>query len=113
MVEPFVASSAGGTRALAEAERAVELDPLSAIINNSLADSRSGLGRFDDALVAYRQAIEIDPTITAPYYATGHVHGYGLGRFDAAMAWYEKAASLDPDNPDLPGSSGGCALGAR
>ena len=87
---------------LAEAERAVVLDPLSAIINTRLGDARAGVGRFDDALVAYRQAIEIDPTMTAPYYATGHVHGYGLGRFDAAMAWYEKAASLDPDNPDLP-----------
>ena len=47
--------------ALVAAERAVVLDPLSAIINAVLGGARASVGRFDDALVAYRQAIEIDP----------------------------------------------------
>jgi TolB-like protein/Tfp pilus assembly protein PilF len=87
--------------ALAAAERAVALDPLSAIINNNLGAVRMNVGRFDDALVAFRQAIEIDPTMPTPYGSIGEVHASGFGRFDTAVTWYEKAASLDPGNPQM------------
>jgi cytochrome c-type biogenesis protein CcmH/NrfG len=85
-------------------ERAVVLDPLSATINNALGNAREMVGRFDDALVAYKQAIEIDPANPNPYGSIADVHAGGLGRYDTAVAWYEKAAALDPGNPDLPAS---------
>ena len=78
------------------------LDPLSAVINNSLGDARVDVGRFDDALVAYKQAIEIEPTMPYPYSGIGLVYAYGLGRFDSAMPWFEKAASLDPGDREAP-----------
>jgi tetratricopeptide (TPR) repeat protein len=87
--------------ALAAAERAVVLDPLSAIINVTLGDVRAGVGRFDDALVAYAQAIEVEPTIAVAYAYIGDVHAFGFGRLDAAMAWYEKATTLDPGAPGI------------
>jgi tetratricopeptide (TPR) repeat protein len=74
---------------------------LSAIINVTLGDVRGAVGRFDDALVAYRQAIEVEPAMAVAYAYIGDVHAYGLGRLDTAMAWYEKAASLDPDSPAI------------
>jgi TolB-like protein/Tfp pilus assembly protein PilF len=88
--------------ALAAAERAVRLDPLSAIINSHLGAARVDVGRFEDALVAFRQAIEIDPTMANAYSGIGDVHAYGFGRFDTAMAWYEKASGVDPGNPAMP-----------
>jgi Tfp pilus assembly protein PilF len=88
--------------ALAAAERAVVLDPLSTITNNWLGWARMNVGRFDDALVAFRQAIEIDPTMASAYSNIGDVHSRGFGRLDTSMAWYEKASSLDPGNPEYP-----------
>jgi TolB-like protein/Flp pilus assembly protein TadD len=90
--------------ALAAVERAVGLDPLSAVINTHLGAARMDVGRFEDALVAYRQAIEIDPTMTNAYSGIGDVHAYGFGRFDTAMAWYEKASGVDPGNPAMSAS---------
>ena len=70
--------------------------------STSIWAARASVGRFDDALVAYRQAIEIDPAIATSYSTIGEVHAYGFGRFDAAIAWYEKAARLDPGKPGVP-----------
>jgi TolB-like protein/cytochrome c-type biogenesis protein CcmH/NrfG len=90
--------------ALAEVERAVALDPLSGVINTHLGAARMDVGRFEDALVAHRQAIEIDPTMANAYSGIGDVHAYGFGRFDTAMAWYEKASGVDPGNPAMSAS---------
>ena len=49
------------------------------------ASARCDVGRFDDALAAFRQAIEIDPTMPRPYVNIGDVYAYGFGRFDTAM----------------------------
>ena len=82
------------------AERAVALDPLSAIINAQLGrHARSDVGRFDDALDAYTQAVAIDPTMATGYSGVGQTLAWGFGRFDQAAPWFVKAAALDPGNP--------------
>lgn len=85
--------------ALRFAEKAAELDPLSAIINVNLGNAQERVGQFSEALAAYHKAIEIDPAIPNPYLMVGSVHANAFGRLDRAAPWYEKAASLDADNP--------------
>ncbi|HSG65512.1 MAG TPA: tetratricopeptide repeat protein, partial [Gammaproteobacteria bacterium] len=87
---------------LAQAEQAVELDPLSASINFNLGFTRERLNRFEDAVRAYQKTIEIDPVMPGPYSGIGGVAAYGFGRLDQAIPWYEKAADLDPGNPAAP-----------
>ena len=57
------------------------------------------VGRFDDALVAYQQAIEIDPTMPYPYSNLAVCTRTDSDDFDTPMPWFEKAASLDPGDP--------------
>src|SRR5262249_25515878 len=48
-------------QALAEAKRAIELDPLSLPVEENLGDLYMGLDRFDEAVRQYRAMLEIDP----------------------------------------------------
>jgi TolB-like protein/Tfp pilus assembly protein PilF len=87
--------------ALAMIESAAVLDPWSAVIVANLGAVRRSVGRFDEALIAFNRAIEIDPTLPNGYAETGITYAHGFGRFDTALPWYEKAASLDPGSPGL------------
>jgi tetratricopeptide (TPR) repeat protein len=48
-------------RAIAEDKKAVELDPLSLIVNSDLAFNYINAHRFDDAMAQSRKTLEIDP----------------------------------------------------
>jgi TolB-like protein/Flp pilus assembly protein TadD len=85
--------------ALVPAEKAVALDPLSAVINASLGSTLMGLGRFDEAEARYRRAIEIDPSMSLAYATLGQLKAYGMNRFAEAAPLLEKAVQLDPGSP--------------
>ena len=46
---------------IAELKRALELDPLSPIINHTLAGAYRDAHRYDEAIAQYQKALEIDP----------------------------------------------------
>jgi tetratricopeptide (TPR) repeat protein len=54
------------------------------------------LKRYDEALVAYEQAIRLDPNFAIAYYGKG-VALRNLKRYDEAIAAYEQAIRLDPN----------------
>jgi tetratricopeptide (TPR) repeat protein len=85
--------------ALALAETAAELDPLSAIINVWLGLRLEGVGRFDDSEARLRRAIEIDPSMPEAYRALSLLRANALDSFDDAVALMARAADLDPGNP--------------
>ena len=82
------------------AERAVVLDPLSAIINVNLADALAADGRYTEAIARYRKAIEIDPSLPAAYRNLGFVEAYALGRIDEAVPLFEQSVANDPESPE-------------
>ena len=49
--------------ALPHLDRAVEIDPTSALDWASLGSNLRDLGRVDEAIAAYRRALDLDPTI--------------------------------------------------
>jgi tetratricopeptide (TPR) repeat protein len=53
------------------------------------------LGRHEEALEAYRQAIKLDPKYISPYNNLGNVLRF-LGRDEEAIKAYQKAISIDP-----------------
>ena len=83
-------------KAIAELNRALQLDPLSLIINADLGVGLMTARRYDEAIVQLRKTVEMDP-----YFYYAHLHlGKALqlnGQLDEAIAEYKKAAALNDD----------------
>jgi tetratricopeptide (TPR) repeat protein len=87
-------------REVAVMKRAVELDPLSLIINSNLGWAYIHAGRLDDAVAQLRKAVEMDGSF---YYAR-----YALalalelkGAIPEAIAEYQKTISITDDSVPL------------
>jgi TolB-like protein/Tfp pilus assembly protein PilF len=83
--------------AIAEGKRAIELDPLSPVINTDLGHTLINAHRYDEAIAQVRKTLEIDPAF---YYAHDTL-GMALelkGDLAAAIAEYTKAQELTDNN---------------
>jgi TolB-like protein/Flp pilus assembly protein TadD len=90
--------------AIAEGKRAVELDPLSLVINSDLGADYLYARRYDEAIVQFRKTLELDPQ----YYFARLMLGQALeakGDRDMAIGEYQKARALN-DDPSLLGLLG-------
>jgi len=83
--------------AIAEGKRAIELDPLSTVINVDLGETLYYAHRYDEAERQMRKSLEIDPTSFYAHYNLGIVLQL-KGDLSGAIAEYEKAKQLG-DNP--------------
>ena len=83
--------------AIAEGKRAIELDPLSTVINVDLGETFYYAHRYDEADRQMRKTLEIDPTSFYAHYNLGIVLQL-TGDLSGAIAEYEKAKQLG-DNP--------------
>jgi tetratricopeptide (TPR) repeat protein len=81
--------------ALADFNKAIELDPRSANAYFGRAVVYEELGSEDAALTDYTHAIELDASYTLAYFNRGRLFA-NLGKPDAALADYNKAIELDP-----------------
>ena len=81
---------------VAELKRALQLDPLSVIINADVGTVLTSARRYDEAIEQLRKTLEMDPSF---YYAHYHL-GEALemkGLNEDAVAEYEKATALNDD----------------
>jgi TolB-like protein/Tfp pilus assembly protein PilF len=81
--------------ALMYSRRAIELDPLSPIINTDLAEVLEIAGYFDEAMSYFEQTIEIDPTFALGYGNIGELYWRVYGEVDKAIHWLTRSYSLD------------------
>src|SRR5262249_57928903 len=79
--------------ALAEARRALELEPLSLIINRVYGDCLVNARRYDEAIEQYRKTIEIDPNFPTAHFSLGRAFE-AKGMYDQAVAEYVKAPDV-------------------
>jgi tetratricopeptide (TPR) repeat protein len=79
--------------ALTEGKRAVELDPLSAVINSDLGVTLYLARRYDDAIQQLKKTLAIDPTFFYTHYNLG-IALQLKGDLKGAIAEYEKAKQL-------------------
>jgi TolB-like protein/tetratricopeptide (TPR) repeat protein len=87
--------------AIVEGKRAVELDPLSLVINTDLGANYYCSRRYDEAIAQLRKTLEMDPG----FYIAHLVLGQALemkGALDAAIGEYQKARALN-DDPSVLG----------
>ena len=85
--------------ALAEARKAVELDPESSQAHAFLARALDWNGRFEEARQAGERATELDPNDADAHSFLGEVLT-DLREYDAARRAAEKAVALDSTNPE-------------
>ncbi|HEX4666369.1 MAG TPA: tetratricopeptide repeat protein, partial [Chthoniobacterales bacterium] len=83
--------------AIAEGKRAVELDPLSSIINADLGITLGLARRYDEAIQQFKKTIAIDPTFFYAHYNLGIVLQL-KGDLSGAIAEYQKAKDLSDDS---------------
>ena len=91
-----LASAGDHARELAEMKRALELDPLSLVINTNLGHAYLHNGRLDDAIAQFQKTIEMDPH----FYFAQSSYGVALevqGKLPEATVQYEKAAAMSDD----------------
>ena len=80
--------------AIAETEKAVELEPFSAEINAMLGLAYFYSGRYEKAEGQFRKTIEIDPNFWYAYAQLARTNEK-LGNREAAIALLEKAKSME------------------
>lgn len=84
--------------AIAEGARAVELDPLSPIINMDQANNYIIAGRYDEAINQIRKALELDPQFGAAHYNLGLALEL-KGDVPGAIAEFKRASQLNNNDP--------------
>ena len=85
-------------RALPLITRALELDPLSPVINITVAETLRDLGRHQEALAQIDHAIEISPAFASAYITKSEIMSWSFGRLDEALRLAEYASELDPQS---------------
>ena len=81
--------------ALAEAQRARELSPLSPVINAELGTALVRLGRCDEAVAGLHKTLEIDPQSVRLYQTLGEAYD-AKGQWAEGLAALEKSDTLSP-----------------
>jgi TolB-like protein/Tfp pilus assembly protein PilF len=82
--------------AIKEGERAVELDPLSLIINADLGSTLMIARRYDEAIAQLRRTLALDGNFGYAHWNLGEAL-YLKGDVTGAIAEFEKAENLDDD----------------
>ena len=90
---------------LASGERALELDPMSVVVQWTRGYLLYYMRRFDDALEQHRRTLALDPTFARVHIDIGLIHAL-RGDFQAAIEELQKALGLLEDNPGLLASLG-------
>lgn len=96
--------------ALAEIQRAEELDPMSLSIKRDIAIILYHARLYERAIQHSNKTIQIEPNFSGGYWALGLAQEQ-LGRYAEAVAAFQQALELSPDTPRWLGALGhACAL---
>jgi tetratricopeptide (TPR) repeat protein len=85
--------------AVAQGKRAIELDPLSLIVNADLGSTLMIARRYDEAIAQLHRTLALDKDFAYAHWNLGEAL-YLKGDLSGAIAEYEKAAALD-DDPEI------------
>ena len=87
-----------GDEAIREGRIAVGLDPLSGVASSDLAYSLLSAQKLDDAIEVIHRLIEIDSSLTTPYWFLGLAYAF-KGQPDRAAQAFDLAYRIDPIAP--------------
>jgi len=78
--------------------KAQELDPLSPVINITVAETLRDLGLHNEALAQIDHAIEISPAFASAYVTKSEILAWSFGELGPALRLYSYAIELDPQS---------------
>lgn len=82
---------------LALLNKAVQLDPLSAIIKQNIAMAYSRMGRYDEAEAVFKQVLAANPEFSSGMVTLGWLlYGRNKGKLDEAIMMTQDAHRVDP-----------------
>ncbi len=82
-------------RAIADYDKAIELDPANALAYNNRGRAYADKGDHDRAIADYDKAIQLDPKFAQRLQRRGNAY-FAKGDYDRAIADYDEAIKLDP-----------------
>ena len=85
-------------KAVDEDKRALELEPLSLIINSGMGCFLYWARRYDEAIAQIQKALEMDPHFTAAHFFIGLAY-LQMEMYEKAIAEFQQAVTLSGDNP--------------
>ena len=103
----FLTSMARSEEAVQEMRRALELDPLSLMVNNATGWHLYLARRYDEAIAQFSRALELDPNFALAHFDLGRAYEQ-KGMYEPALAEFEKAKALSPDTPYILAGLGHC-----
>jgi tetratricopeptide (TPR) repeat protein len=83
---------------IAEYERALQLDPLSAVITTELGWVYGYMEDFERALKQYDLALEMDPDLAIAHFNRGDAL-QKMGRLEESIGAYDRSLELSPGTP--------------
>lgn len=83
------------SKAIAECNKAIEINPAYAPVYNSRGFAHIGKGDYDEAISDFSKAIEINPKFAMAYNNRGYAYGV-KGQHDRAISDSNKAIDLNP-----------------
>jgi TolB-like protein/Tfp pilus assembly protein PilF len=78
--------------------KAEELDPLSPVINLTVAETLRDLGLHKEALAQIDHAIEISPAFASAYITKAEILAWSFGELEQALRLYDRSSELDPQS---------------
>ena len=85
------------TGAIADYEKAIQLNPNYYDLYNNLGNAKRKMAKFDEALLNYDSSIRLKPTYSGAYCNRGAVK-FDLQNYDSALKDFDKAIELDSSN---------------
>lgn len=83
------------SKAIAECNKAIEINPSYASVYNSRGFAYIGKGEYDEAISDFSRAIEINPKFAMAYNNRGYAYGV-KGQYERAISDSNKAIELNP-----------------
>jgi len=96
----FLSRAGRHEQALAEIRRAIELDPLSPNLMDTVGQALFFARRYDESEQALLKAFELDPNYFPAHLELAHVHA-AEGKFAQSLAELQTAASVSPGDPEV------------
>ncbi len=91
--------------AIADLNRAIELDPNFARAYSNRGNTKDELGDSSGAIADYNRAIELNPKYDGAYLNRG-ITKYNLGDYQGSIADYNKLLKINPNNSDAYNARG-------
>ena len=85
-------------KGVAQAEKAVALNPNSAESHYRLGKTLSLAGRWEESIPPYKKAMRLNPIPPNMYLWSLGVSYWGIGQYEEAIPWGEKAVRQEPNS---------------